>query len=345
MDAVLLPYLQTTDNSARQECLDELLLFHAAPVVRQNLRRSLGFYVSKAGKNHNSQDAEDLYQDVMTKIAQLLHDLRTSSPKTDIEDFRKYVARIASNACNDFLRTRSATRYRLKHNVRDIFSRHPDFAVWKVDDEIVGGFAAWQGGNRSPASERQLSEFKKDLDPFRTARFPNESIHQVPLTRIVAELLEWIDCPIGIDALTDIVALLLGVESASQSVSDDATIPSELRPVDDVLNAHSKLEAAALLERLWQVVKTLPAEQRDTFCFGFEDESGADLFSLLLESGIANLPQIARATERSLQELIRLRSQMPMDSTTIAAELNASRSQIIKWRFRAVRRLKEKLLK
>lgn len=301
MDSVLLPYLQATDESARQEYLDELLLFQAAPVVRQNLRRSLGFHVSQSGKNPNNQDAEDLYQEVMTKITQLLHDLRTSAPPAEIENYRRYVARIASNACNDFLRTRSAVRYRLKHNVRDIFSRHPDFAVWKDGDRIVGGFAAWKGGNRSPASERQLSELKKDLDPFRTARFPNESVHQVPLTGIVAELLEWIDCPIGIDALTDIVALLLGTEFVSQSVSDDPVMPSELQPVDDVLTAHSRLEAAALLEMLWEVVKTLPAEQRDTFCFGFEDESGTDLFSLLLESGIANLSQIADATGRSLE--------------------------------------------
>src|SRR5688572_33420284 len=115
MDQLLLPYLQTTVEEERQKRLDELLLFHAAPVVRQTLRRRLSFYVNTLGRNPHNQDAEDLYQEIMTKVVQALTDLRNPSTKTEIENLGQYVVRIASNACNDLLRAKSPARARLKN--------------------------------------------------------------------------------------------------------------------------------------------------------------------------------------------------------------------------------------
>ena len=75
MDQLLLPYLQAIDESERQRHLDELLLVYSAPIVRQALRRRLGFYVNQLGINPHNHDAEDLYQEIMTKILQTLHDI------------------------------------------------------------------------------------------------------------------------------------------------------------------------------------------------------------------------------------------------------------------------------
>src|SRR5436853_101639 len=107
MDQLLQPYLQARDESEGQQCFDELVLLHAAPVVRKILRSRLGFHVSQHGTNRDNREAEDLYQETLTKIVQILHDLRTSSRPTEIENFRRYVTRIAINACNDYLRARS----------------------------------------------------------------------------------------------------------------------------------------------------------------------------------------------------------------------------------------------
>ncbi|MGH9872900.1 MAG: hypothetical protein ACREA9_21260 [Pyrinomonadaceae bacterium] len=81
MDAVLLPYLTATDESARGKHLDDLLLFHASPVVRQTLRRRLGLHVSQVGTSADNQDAEDLYQEIVTKIVEALHNQRTASTR------------------------------------------------------------------------------------------------------------------------------------------------------------------------------------------------------------------------------------------------------------------------
>ena len=80
MDHVLLPYLQATEESEREQRLEELLLFHAAPEIRFTLRQRLGFHVSQQGVNPHNQDAEDLYREIITKTVQTLRDSSTWSP-------------------------------------------------------------------------------------------------------------------------------------------------------------------------------------------------------------------------------------------------------------------------
>src|SRR5687767_16033481 len=106
MDNVLVPYLSAPDEEARQRHLDELLTVRAAPLIRQVLRRRLGFYVSAQGTKENNQDAEDLYQEAMTRVVQVLHQLQCSRD-SDIGDFELYALRLASNVGTDFLRAKA----------------------------------------------------------------------------------------------------------------------------------------------------------------------------------------------------------------------------------------------
>ena len=46
MDHVLLPYLQATEEPEREQRLEEMLLFRAAPEIRFTLCQRLGFHVS-----------------------------------------------------------------------------------------------------------------------------------------------------------------------------------------------------------------------------------------------------------------------------------------------------------
>lgn len=344
MDAVLLPFLNAASDSEREEHLDELILFRAAPLVRRILRRKLGLHLSDQGSNRDNHEAEDLYQETLTKIVQTVRTLRSSASASEIEDFRGYIASITNNACVDFLRAKSPTKYRLKHSIRDVFNRHQDFRTWKVDDEVIGGFAVWYGTDRLPASSRQVREFETDLETFRTAGFPKEDVHQVPLTRIVAEVLQWIDRPIRIDYLADIVGLLLRIrDRPPETISFDETLVQEFGLADNATAAESELAAKELLTSVWQILGGMAPSQRDTYCFSFEDASGVDLFSVLLETEVASMRQIAKVLGRSVPEIIRLRSLMPMDYAAIGAELGAPRSLVTQWRFRAIKRLKKEL--
>ena len=79
MDNALLLYLTATDDRERQQQLYDLLTLRAAPLIRQVLLRRLGFYVSALGVNEKNRDAEDLYQEAMTRVVQGLNQLQSST--------------------------------------------------------------------------------------------------------------------------------------------------------------------------------------------------------------------------------------------------------------------------
>ena len=106
MDNVLVPYLAARNEREREEHLEELLTLRAAPLIRKVLRRRFGFYVNAQGINENNQDAEDLYQEAITRVVQLLNQLQESATPTEIENFEGYVSRVASNICIDFFVTK-----------------------------------------------------------------------------------------------------------------------------------------------------------------------------------------------------------------------------------------------
>jgi len=64
---------------------------------------------------------------------------------------------------------------------------------------------------------------------------------------------------------------------------------------------------------------------------------------MLIEAGIVTQEQLARRFGRTREDLMRVRSEMPMDNAAIAAELNATRPRVGKLRFHALRRLEKEL--
>src|SRR5687768_13104600 len=186
MDNVLVPYLTADDERERQQHLDELVTLRAAPLIRQVLRRRLGFYVSAQGTNENNQDAEDLYQEAMTRVVQMLHQLQ-SSPGSDIEDFELYVSRLASNVCTDFLRAKSPARTRLKYSLRDLFKQHNELVCWEHHRQTLCGFAHWRNTSKSAFSDQSFEDIERKLDNFQLLHFAGEDIRIAPLPQIVAE--------------------------------------------------------------------------------------------------------------------------------------------------------------
>lgn len=345
MDQLLLPYLQASDDSDRQRHLTEILSAYAVPEVRLALRRRLSFFVDSHGKSSHNQDAEDLFQEIMTKIVQALIDLREPSTTTVIEDLEEYIARIATNCCNDVLRTKSPSRTRLKYNLRFVLTHHADFSIWKSDRRTLTGFAEWRHERMSPSFVTMSADSEDTLASFRSSRFAGEYIKQVPLTRIVAEVFRWLSSPVELDELVSIVAALQDVKDQSPETLHEShllDVGSSLR--DAAFSSHANLEGKDILRRLWEALRELSVEQRDVFCLGFEDERGRDLFTVLLESEIVTFRELTQELGRSTDEIVRLWSQMPMNNKAIAVELKATRGQVYKWRFRALEKLRKGLL-
>jgi RNA polymerase sigma factor (sigma-70 family) len=343
MDSLLVPYLTANNKRERQQQLDELLTLRAAPLIRNVLRRRLGFYVNAQGVNKNNQDAEDIYQEVMTRVLQGLNDLHLPT-HTDIESFELYVSRVASNTCIDFLRAKSPAFTRLKYRLRDLLNRHKDLATWEYDGEVLCGFASWCDTRKGLFSDPSFQDIGAKLESFQSLHFGDEEISLVPLPRVILELFDWIGGPIEIDLLVRIIAHLLEITDQQIESLDDLS----LERMDGYFSVNTRsgeshFQVSELLAQLWRAVIQLPAEQRDTFVFGFEDEAGQDFFTVLLTAEIVNWDEIAQGMGRSVPEIVRLRLRMPMDGVQLADELKTSRDSVYKWRFRAIRRLRAEL--
>jgi RNA polymerase sigma factor (sigma-70 family) len=345
MDNVLLPYLVSNDEQERQQHLDELLTLRAAPLIRQVLRRRLGFYVSAQGINRTNQDAEDLYQEAITRVVQGLNQLQSSSG-ADIVNFDLYVSRLTANICIDLLRAKSPARTRLKYSLRDLLKRHKDLASWEYNDEILCGFASWRNNGKNSDSDQFSEDLETKLESFQSLYFADEDIRRAPLPKVVVELFDWISGPVEIDLLVRMIASLLDIRDQQvESLDDSAPARWETSFVADTQSGESHIEANELLARLWDAVIKLPAGQRDAFALGFQDEAGQDLFTVLLASEIVSWAELAHGMGRSVEQVVRFRLRMPMDSAGVATELGASRENVHKWRFRAIRRLRTELLR
>jgi RNA polymerase sigma factor (sigma-70 family) len=279
----------------------------------------------------------------MTRVVQVLHQLYSASG-IEIDNFDLYVSRIASNTCTDFLRAKSPARTRLKEGLRHLLKRHKDLVSWEHDGEVLCGFALWRNTGRSAFSDQPLEDLKAKLDSFHSLHFADEDIRFAPVSQIIAELFYWIGGPVEIDVLVRTIAYLLDIQDEQiESLDDPSPARREVYFVSSTRSDESHLEANQLLARLWQAVIQLPAEQRDAFALSFEDEAGQDLFTMLRAAEIVNWNEIAQGMGRSVQEVVRLRGRMPMNGASVAEELRASRENVYKWRFRAIRRLKTEL--
>jgi RNA polymerase sigma factor (sigma-70 family) len=343
MDNVLVAYLTAEDEQERQQQLDEIVLFRAAPLIRQVLRRRLGFYVNAQGVNEKNQDAEDLYQEAMTRVLQVLNQLQASPTTTDIENFERYVSRVASNICMDFLREKSPARTRLKDSLRDQFRRQGNLVSWEYDGEILCGFAEWRNTGKSTFSDQDSGDVETRLETFESARFPDEDVRLAPLPQILAELFDWIGGPVQIDVLVRMFAYLLDLKEQHMDSLDEQARRSDTYFPANILTGETLVQVNELLAALWQAVTQLPPEQRDAFAFGFEDQAGQDFFTVLLAAGIVTWNELAKGMARSVENIARLRLSMPMDGMTAADELGVSRQKVWKWRHKALRTLKTEL--
>src|ERR1051325_11985513 len=159
---------------------------------------------------------------------------------------------------------------------------------------MLCGFAPWRNSAKSAFSD-QSEDLETRLDSFRSLYFADEDIRVAPLAHVVAELFDWILGPVETDLLVLMIVYLLDVKDQRiESLDDLLPAGPNVFFVDRTQSDHFHLEANELLAPLWQAVIPLPPEQRDSFVFGFEDEAGQDLFTVLLAAEIVSWDELAK---------------------------------------------------
>src|SRR5262245_44838414 len=344
MDSMLKCVLDSKDEAERGRLLDELTLVHSAPLIRKVLRQRLSLYISHSGANPNNPDAEDLYHEIIARLLQRLNDWIARPEDHSINNYRNLVITITVNACNDYLRGKAPARARLKNSLRDLMLRHRDFKTWKGENrKQLCGFCYWNGQSISSEASERVRLLLENPEACQSDLFTKGKVQSVPFPILVAGIFKWVDSPIEMDALTELLALLLDIKEQPAESIEQSNEKSGREYEDSTIRNDLRLQGKETLNKLWDEIKRLPPVQRDVIRLSLEDENGNDLWSIMMTAEVITLPQLAADLGLSIERLMDLWEKTPMDGPTLARHLGAIRSQVNKWRFRAMRRLRERM--
>jgi RNA polymerase sigma factor (sigma-70 family) len=283
-----------------------ILTDDARPLVRRVVSR-----YTKSGRLLTAEDAEDVAATVDVRLVEKLRAV-ASDRGDSISDLHSYVATVAHNTVNDFLRKRFPEHARLKKRVRYLLAHDGRFAVWLTAAGPAGGLAEWKG----------REDVLDALPPS--------------MTGANADAVEEVFRSGGKPVLVDMLVTLFDDGSASESVPiDDAA--DQMVPTDE------RLEDREAVRVLWLEIRQLPAMQRRALLLNLRYDGELDSLSVLLLSGIAGIGELAVALEMSERELAAIWNDLPYDDQRVAALLGVTRQQVINLRKAARARLARRL--
>jgi hypothetical protein len=302
----LLPrFLDCSDADESERLLERLVQEQAAPIVDRIVSSKI-----------RGPIGEDVRSDVLADLISRLRELKGSGDRETIRDFRAYSAVAAYHGCDKYYRRAFPQRFRLENQLRYLLGKHVRLAIWVAPD------GEWICGNKTWRHQQPLVKVDRGDAIWASSR---EAI------RLVERILDELSAPLPFNDLVERVAKhwrisdkreLRGLELAHQAPS-----------------VETKLAQRGWLKRLWSEIAGLPRAQRISLLLNLRDERGEAALTLLPVTGVATLPQIARAVEMSVEELTRLWNGLPLDDLGIAARLGLKRQRVIDLRRSARQRL------
>ncbi len=319
-----------------QQSIEEIIDNYADPIIKKILNHRLNLYFNPLRKDLHQPEAEDLYQTAVLKLVARLNKSNLDLSRENIEEIKSYVAAIAHNVCNDFLRMKYPERNRLKNRLRDLMRRTSGFSYWKSDELFLCGYAKWTGEKESPRAVEVMRELEEKRNRVEAGKLADLS--GLPLTSLIAKLFDRCEGPVEIERLVQIVANLQGIKDYPKE-SIDADMGTVNQIAEQPGRYYEHLEAREFLVRLWAELCELPLNQRKTFVLTSYDHHGESLLHMLLREQIVTISQIYTSLETTREELIVVWDKLPMNISTAAKELRTSKHMIAKWRHRAMKRL------
>ena len=338
MDHRLLAFIAATDEEQADRYLASLVEEHAVPIVKEILGSNLRFHLD-SNAAASTQDANDLFNEIIANLLARLHQIRNDSSRGAIADLRGYVAATAYNACNLYLRQKYPRRARLKNRLRYLLSHDAAFALWTHETSgLIGGLAP-RRDKGEPAPQRVFEKIRQDpVEWIESAGLQSVGTDRAQLSSILKALFKSCGRPIKLDDLVNIVA-----DICREKDHPDESLETALNLVAPTLDFDIVLEQQHMLALLWQEVRQLPPRQRRALLLNLRDARGQDLVSLLPYTRTATIAQIAESLDFPLEEFAGLWNKLPLDDVTIAELLGATRQQVINLRKCARERLERRL--
>lgn len=312
-DPLLHPLLAAETAEERGTLLEQLLAEHAY----LRIDRALDSRYRESGLPPSYR--EDVRAEILLRLVNRLHALQHDDDRAPIASFCDYVAVVAFNTFDGFLRRSYPLRSRLKNRVRYALRHDPRLAEWESGGEAVGGLSTSRErgqGMDSIAAPHQLTGPTGDLRPLLVA------------------VLEHAGRPVTVNALVSAIAEVQDVAARELPFTDDAQGQGSV--ADDVANA-------SFLREVWTEICELPLKQRLALLLNARDESGESVVRFLPITGIASARQIGETLSIDAAHLAELWNELPLGDTKIAVLLQVTRQQVINLRQAARDRLARRL--
>jgi len=267
-------------------------------------------------------DIDDVCSEARLELLLHLRRLKAQPLGREIADFPAYVATVAVNACNRYFGRRHPGRFRLKKQIRILFSEEGELRWRPSPDGRAWCGLAREGGN-SPV-EIDLDALERRIEPDRDLR------------RLLRRILEEAGGEMELESLVDLVGRIWRLPPDPGAPASILSLESIPAPQDD---PESAIDRRRFTVRLWQEIRRLPRGQRVALLLNLRDHRGNSVLFLFPLSGVASFSQIAAALEVGEERLAELWNALPADDRAIAEILGCGRQRVINLRMSARKRL------
>lgn len=337
LDERLRPFVGA-DDVCYEALLSDLIPNKAMPLIETVIGSKLNVYSGQVTGQREDQEFDDLCHEAATNLIAYLNDLRQGQTETTIRVLEDFVAKIAFNVFNNFLRRKYPRRHSLKKRIEYLLRTREEFDSWKDGHQKLAGYARWKGRPRSQNQNEVLADLRHDARAFVAERADGQSVDQLPLQWLLTNLFDWVGEPIELDLLVDVTAR---VQRIVDVPGDEE--PAEFENLGQSDNTLTQLEQRQYLKKVWSEILLLPSKQRKALLLNLKD--GVGVIDNLPLCQIASPVEIARALEMTLDELALLWDRLPLSDAEIAKVLETDPQKIANLRKTARERLERKMRK
>lgn len=336
LDSLLSSFVQASTDESAETVLSTIVQTHAAPLVRQVIRRHL------SARRGEADAADDVAHSALAQLTRQLWQVRRGEAER-ITSLAGYVAQIAANACHAWLRERRPQRARLQQRIRYVLRHHTRLTLWaRAREGWVCGRTEWRD-RTDTLSQAEAAQWTGRL-AVPPAAGANDAARLVSLVEAIVETL---GRPARLEDVVSLAADVLGIDDAPVDVSSSDEGMPALQKVETLPSPEAGIEQrlahGEFLARAWKEIVDLPLRQRTALLLNLTGPDGGDLLSLVPVTGLASWTEIAgllTVPEPRMQELA---AALPHDDHAIAGLLGVTRRQVINLRKCARERLARRL--
>ena len=273
-------------------------------------------------------DRADVAAAIRDRLLGFLRAVHRGDRTVPVADLDAFAAGCADDACRDYLRRTRPHRARLQNRLRMLCTRGTGVVMWRTPEGVlVAGLPAWT--HRDPL-ERPYPWRDQPRLWWGNAHAAADGSALVPT---VLRILEKAGSPLAMDALTDLVATLSGMQDTETRLdaSPEGDEP-ELAVLSPAAGGDHLHVARRYLDQAWRLCLEMPRYMRTAVLLSLRDQFGAGLLPVFHAAGVTPLRRVGEALGMKPDELAAIWAHLPWDDRAIARRLGITGLQVLNLR-------------